>query len=161
MSQSTENATDTEPKVTEENSKADEVIIEDKWLIRDCSLYEDEYDECTSFRGRFHQYFIYGRTLDCNQWKRDHDNCCKWVNKKDVKAAEAVINSEKARRMERLRAHYRNDTWKKRDAPPEDWAKPLPEWMVKRDENTLLAIKAKEIREGKDEKVEKSFCSIM
>lgn len=63
--------------------------------------------------------------------------------------------------MERLRAHYRNDVWKKRDGPPPDWDKPLPEWMQKRDENTYLAIKAKEMREGKVEDEKKSSCSIM
>lgn len=73
----------------------------------------------------------------------------------------AVIKSEKARRMERLRAHYKNDIWKKRDAPPENWNKPLPEWLVKRDENTYLAHKAQEIREGKDIEPDKSFCAIM
>ncbi|XP_068629844.1 synaptic plasticity regulator PANTS isoform X2 [Battus philenor] len=134
---------------------------EDKWLIRDCYVYKDEYKECTSFRGRFHQYFIFGEPQDCKQWKKDYDNCCKWEDKKDVKAAEAVIQSERSRRMERLRAHYRNDTWKKRDAPPADWDKPLPEWLAKRDENTYLTQKAKEIKEGNIEDAKDGFCSIM
>lgn len=73
----------------------------------------------------------------------------------------AVIESEKQRRLERLRAHYRNDTWKKRDAPPTDWDKPLPEWMAKRDENTYLAQRAKEMKEGKMEETSDSFCTIM
>lgn len=74
---------------------------------------------------------------------------------------EAVIKSERIRRLERLKAHYQNDTWTKREAPPADWAAPLPEWMVKRDENTYLAYKAKEMREGKEEESEKSSCTIM
>nr|XP_021184985.2 UPF0545 protein C22orf39 homolog [Helicoverpa armigera] len=150
-------------KETQENVQTttdEEHGPEDKWVIRDCELYKDEYKECTSFKGRFQQYFVYGETLDCNQWKKDYDNCCKWEDKRDIKAAEALIASEKARRMERLRAHYRNDIWKKRDAPPADWDKPLPEWMQKRDENTYLAVKAKELREGKVEE-DKKFCSIM
>ncbi|XP_059057151.1 UPF0545 protein C22orf39 homolog [Achroia grisella] len=137
-----------------------EINLEDKWLIRECDLYKDEYKECTSFRGRFQQYFVYGEPIDCNQWKKDYDNCCKWEDSKDIKAAEALINSEKARRLERLKAHYRNNTWKKRESPPTDWNKPLPEWMVKRDENTYLAQKSKEIREGKIEE-DSSFCSII
>ncbi|XP_075992858.1 synaptic plasticity regulator PANTS [Anticarsia gemmatalis] len=148
------------PKVEETQDDVQAKVEEDKWLIRECDLYYDEYKECTSFRGRFQQYFVYGDTLDCNQWKKDYDNCSKWEENKDFKAALAVINSEKNRRMERLRAHYRNDTWEKRDSPPEDWAKPLPDWMVKRDENTYLALKAKELREGKVEET-KSSCSIM
>ncbi|XP_047512155.1 UPF0545 protein C22orf39 homolog [Pieris napi] len=151
-----------EDKEAEADSETNiEEVLEDSWLIRDCEVYSDEYDECTSFKGRFHQYFIYGETLDCNQWKRDCDNCYKWVDSKDVKAGEAVIISEKNRRMDRLRAHYRNDIWKKRDLPPDDWSAPLPEWMVKRDENTYLAQKAKEIREGTETVEKESTCSIM
>ncbi|CAK1581662.1 unnamed protein product [Parnassius mnemosyne] len=134
---------------------------EDKWMIRECDIYKDEYKECTSFRGRFQQYFVYGETLDCNQWKKDYDNCCKWEENNDLKAAEALIQSEKKRRLERLKAHYRNDTWKKRESPPIDWDKPLPEWMAKRDENTYLALKAKEIKEGKSENEKDGLCAIM
>ncbi|KAF9802782.1 hypothetical protein SFRURICE_002950 [Spodoptera frugiperda] len=150
---------ETEEKTTVASEEDNEP--EDKWVIRECELYKDEYKDCTSFRGRFQQYFVYGETLDCNQWKKDYDNCCKWEDYKDIKAANALIASEKERRMVRLRAHYRNDVWKKRDSPPADWAKPLPEWMQKRDENTYLAIKAKEIREGKEDTTEKKFCSII
>ncbi|CAH2990536.1 unnamed protein product [Chilo suppressalis] len=136
-------------------------ILEDQWMIRDCEIYKDEYKECTSFKGRFHQYFIYGHTIDCIQWKKDNDNCCKWVDNKDTKAAKSLIESEKKRRMERLQAHFRNDTWKKRKSPPTDWDKPLPEWMSKRYENTYLEMKAKEMKEGKDEDTVNSFCAIM
>lgn len=55
--------------------------------IRECEMYKDEYKDCTSFRARFQQYFVYGETLDCNQWKKDYDNCCKWESKRDMKAA--------------------------------------------------------------------------
>lgn len=74
---------------------------------------------------------------------------------------EALIESERKRRLERLKAHYRNDTWKKRESPPADWDKPLPEWMSKRDENTYLAQKAKEMREGISETDNNGFCAIM
>ncbi|CAH2073482.1 unnamed protein product, partial [Iphiclides podalirius] len=134
---------------------------EDKWLIRECDIYKEEYKECTSFRGRFQQYFVYGELQDCKQWKKDYDNCCKWEDYKELKAAEALIKSEKNRRMERLRAHYRNDTWKKRESPPADWDKPLPEWMAKRDENTYLAYKSKEMKEGVSEKDKNGVCAIM
>ncbi|VVC96922.1 UPF0545 protein C22orf39 homolog [Leptidea sinapis] len=152
------NETSPDNNTTETNL---ELEIEDKWLIRECDIYEDEYDECTSIKARFHQYFVYGETLDCNQWKRDYDNCCKWRDDKDIKAGVALINSEKERRMQRLRAHYRNDVWKKRDTPPDDWAAPLPEWMAKRDENTYLAKKAQEMREGKETAENTSSCCVM
>ncbi|XP_049867597.1 UPF0545 protein C22orf39 homolog [Pectinophora gossypiella] len=161
MSDTKENTAEAEETQTETSEAPIDIEPEDKWLIRDCDLYKDEYDECTSFRGRFHQYFIFGETLDCNQWKRDYDNCCKWVDNKDIKAAEAVIKSERLRRLIRLRGHMKNDTWKKRESPPSDWDRPLPEWMVKRDENTYLAQKAKEMREGTEEAEKGGFCSIM
>lgn len=50
-------------------------------------MYKDEYKECTSFKGRFQQYFIYGEPQNCNQWKKDYDNCCKWEDDKELKAA--------------------------------------------------------------------------
>lgn len=45
------------------------------WLVRPCEWYKDEYKECSSFRGKVHQYFIFGKTLDCSQWKEDYNNC--------------------------------------------------------------------------------------
>lgn len=42
--------------------------------------------------------------------------------------------------------HYGNNVWKKRDAPPEDWAKPLPETLLKEYENSYLDVKSKEMK---------------
>lgn len=225
--------------------------------IRDCETYKEEYDECTSFRGRFQQYFIYGESIDCNQWKKDYNNCCKWTDDKDYKAGvsfydllfyetqqiqvkklsvpncicthlrlhsdirpfnwvsnlqnkvfafwvhylvslygartvcvinyyfnaklfenllvnfwlwvsvdrflfyllqKTLVESETARRIERFRNHYKNDVWKKRSGPPADFSKPLPEWMVKRDEGTYLAQKAREIASGIEPEKTSSCC---
>jgi len=41
-------------------------------------MYKEEYSECTSIKGRFHQYFIFGKSVDCSQWKRDFENCVRW-----------------------------------------------------------------------------------
>ncbi|OWR46436.1 UPF0545 protein C22orf39 homolog [Danaus plexippus] len=157
MSENNDKSSDQKTKVSDEDCSS--IDPSEKWLIRDCDVYKDEYDECTSFKGRFHQYFIYGESLDCNQWKKDYTNCRKWVDNNDVKAGKAVIQSETARRLERLRPHYQNNVWKKRESPPADWDKPLPEWLQKRDENSYLALKAKEMKEGKEEAT--SSCCIM
>lgn len=45
-----------------------------------------------------------------------------------------MIESEKERRNERLRGHYNNNVWEKRDTPPDDWNKPLPENLQNNDE---------------------------
>ncbi|KAG8296823.1 hypothetical protein J6590_048897 [Homalodisca vitripennis] len=55
--------------------------------IRPCHLYEDEYDDCTSIRARFQQYFVLGHWEDCTPWKHDYYNCEKWKNNKDKAAA--------------------------------------------------------------------------
>lgn len=107
-------------------------------------MYKGEYRECKSIKGRFNQYFIFGEYLDCTQWAEDYNNCQKysWFNDED--AAKSVIQSELVRRTQRLKAHYDNDIWTKRETPPDNWAAPLPEFMAKRNQNTYLEIKNKE-----------------
>lgn len=63
--------------------------------------------------------------------------------------------------MERLRPHYSNDIWEKRDSPPEDWNKPLPEYLQKEYETTYLNLKSKEMRGDIESTDKTSFCSIM
>lgn len=77
-----------------------------------------------------------------------------------MKSAKAVIDSEEIRRAKRLKAHYANTVWNKRKEPPGDWAKPLPDWLVEKNKNTLLEIKANEIKDG-NFKVERTLCTIM
>ncbi|XP_018561454.1 UPF0545 protein C22orf39 homolog [Anoplophora glabripennis] len=135
------------PKDNVEEDKGEKLTyVKDDWMIRRCTVYDEEYSDCTSIRARFNQYFIYGKTLDCSQWKKDSLNCYKWTENYDIKAAEELIESEKQRRRERLLPHYQNDIWVKRKTPPENWDKPLPEFLQKGYENTYLNIKAKELR---------------
>ncbi|XP_055379707.1 UPF0545 protein C22orf39 homolog isoform X2 [Condylostylus longicornis] len=123
-----------------------------------------EYEECTSIKGRFHQYFIHGESIDCSQWKKDYENCLKYENSDgtDIQAGKAVTESESARRAVRLQSHYANDIWKKRTSPPQDWNKKLPEWLEKKNENTFLELKSKELK-GEIPKIEDNtyFCNIM
>lgn len=81
------------------------------------------------------------------------------------------------RRDERLKAHLSNDIWEKRDKPPENWSKPLPDWMEERNKNTFLELKATELKENEEKErskwselkdnnevfksSESSLCSIM
>lgn len=132
--------------------------------IRPCHLYKEEYDDCRSFKARFHQYFIYGKDSDCSQWLTDFKNCERYQesNGNDIESGGAIIKSEENRRLTRLRAHFANDTWVKRKQPPEDWAKPLPDWMQKRNENTYLELKQKELSGLAEPQEEKgTFCTIM
>ncbi|GLH10445.1 SFRICE_000126 [Gryllus bimaculatus] len=133
---------------------------EPDWPIRPCEMYKEEYKDCTSFRARFHQYFIYGETLDCTQWKKDYDNCVRWTRDKNVKACKELSESEKKRFNDRMRAHYRNDVWEKRSEPPEDWNKPLPEWMQKNYQGTYLDFKSVEFKKGAGTE-ERTLCIIL
>lgn len=49
-------------------------------------MYKEEYKDCKSIKARFHQYFIFGETVDCEQWKIDYDNCNLWSEHKDKEA---------------------------------------------------------------------------
>nr|CAI5862979.1 unnamed protein product [Callosobruchus analis] len=130
----------------ETKNTRDQKEFKDQWMIRPCRVYDAEYSDCTSFAARFNQYFIYGKPLDCTQWKKDSINCYKWNENGDIAAANELIHSEKVRRRARLLPHVQNDVWQKRKEPPEDWNKPLPEHMLKEYENTYLNLKAKELR---------------
>ncbi|XP_055918895.1 UPF0545 protein C22orf39 homolog [Eupeodes corollae] len=137
--------------------------LKDSWAIRPCHIYKEEYSDCTSIKARFHQYFIHGESVDCSQWLTDYQNCTKYEdsNGNNIAAGEAIVQSEEERRNIRLKAHYANTTWKKRQSPPDDWAKPLPEWLVKKNQNTYLEVKANEIAGAIPEQVDSSYCSIM
>lgn len=72
-----------------------------------------------------------------------------------------LILSEYEKRKARLEPHYKNDIWRKRKEPPSDWSKPLPEWMVERDRNSYLDVKARQLKGEDITYIDKSSCSIM
>ncbi|XP_018057048.1 PREDICTED: UPF0545 protein C22orf39 homolog isoform X2 [Atta colombica] len=132
-----------------------------EWMIRPCMIYKDEYDDCSSIKARFHQYFIFGETIDCNQWKIDYRNCYQWEKHKSEEAYDALIKSEKQRRYNRLHAHYQNDVWERRKKPPENWNTPLPEWMQKKFENSYLHIRNKEMKQNVEVSPLDTKCTIL
>ena len=44
-------------------------------MLRECHIYHEELKSCESFKGRFNQFYIGGRTADCAQWREDHEDC--------------------------------------------------------------------------------------
>ncbi|XP_051169831.1 uncharacterized protein LOC127287113 [Leptopilina boulardi] len=158
-----ENKNQKESKVnTEENTSNNDRVL-NKWMIRPCHQYKDEYLDCTSMKSRFHQYFVFGETIDCSQWRTDYDNCEKWNKSKNTEAFDAIVTSETERRFKRFKAHYANNVWKKRDKPPEDWSKPLPEWLVKKNENSYLEMKNQQLKSGTGKDIETNipWCCIL
>src|SRR5687767_10968920 len=91
------------------------------WLMRPCEWYKDEYKECSSVKGRIHQYFIFGHNLDCSSWNEDYNNCILFRKTRGKEAIQSVVQSEKRRYEERMRSSQANDIWTYRKTPPEWW----------------------------------------
>lgn len=72
-----------------------------------------------------------------------------------------LISSERKRRLDRLRGHYNNDIWQKRDKPPENWNAPLPNWLEEESSKSYLRIVSAKLKENQNKKEEKKFCTIM
>lgn len=136
----------TERASSQPNTKIDNKILANSWMVRPCEAYKDEHTECTSMKGKFHQYFIHGETLDCSQWVKDYENCMEFRMTKEQAPLAAVIKSEQVRRFQRMAPFFLNDVWKHRKTPPGDWNKPLPEKMQKEYQDTYLDHKAREYR---------------
>lgn len=105
--------------------------------VRDCLDYEIEYKKCRSLRGKFHQYFIFGELLDCTHYKKKWKNCNKCMEN-DFKACADLIRDENELREKRIKNHLANDVWEKREKPPSDWNKELPEWLKERQKYSYL-----------------------
>ncbi|CAN7984855.1 unnamed protein product, partial [Ixodes hexagonus] len=129
--------------------------------VRPCEWYLEEYKDCKSIRGRFHQYFIFGSTLDCDNWSKDYTNCLRWRKEKDIEALRSVVDSEAQRKKERLDGSLQNNVWELRSEPPKDWNKPLPEWMNEKLRNTYLESVAKEPSSDATSALTKRSCCIL
>ncbi|XP_076755126.1 synaptic plasticity regulator PANTS [Xylocopa sonorina] len=149
----------------ESNSTTENVSAEEErqyeWLIRPCTFYKEEYKDCKSIRARFHQYFVFGKTIDCTQWKSDYNNCYLWNKYKDEDAYEDLVESEKQRRFKRLSGHYCNDVWQKRDKPPEDWNAPLPAWLQEKNKNSYFRCVSEQLKNEQSKPEAQKSCTIM
>jgi len=83
---------------------------------------------------------VHGEFQDCTQWKENFNDCKKWSESADEEAAKRVVERERARIAERLKAHFSNDVWERRTAPPDDWNKPLPDHLADAAEDSLLRV---------------------
>ena len=155
--------------------------IPDAWMLRECQCYHEEAKACKSVKGRFYQYYVHGEIRDCSEWTENHDDCkvrfnCGnktslrkifiallqiWTNSADKEAATRIIDREKERIKKRLEGHVKNDVWEKRTEPPskEEWNKPLPAYMVDKQERSYLALWQKS-REKNDETIEQEMTAL-
>lgn len=113
--------------------------LPDAWMCRPCHWYKDEYKECTKLRSRLNQYFIFGHSIDCQQWDIDYKNCMNYRLTKNIDSLQKVIDSENERIKKRLKATQDNDVWQLRTEPPKEiWNRPLPKWLNERYESSSL-----------------------
>jgi len=135
--------------------------IPDAWMLRECQCYHEEAKACKSVKGRFYQYYVHGEIRDCSEWTENHDDCKIWTNSADKEAATRIIDREKERIKKRLEGHVKNDVWEKRTEPPskEEWNKPLPAYMVDKQERSYLALWQKS-REKNDETIEQEMTTL-
>ena len=105
-------------------------LIPKSWMVRNCNSYLEEYRQCRQWRAKFHQYYVYGQVKDCSEWKDNFDDCKSWAEKADETAVNRIIEREQRRITERLRGHFENDVWQRRESPPDDWNKPLPDYLA-------------------------------
>jgi hypothetical protein len=107
---------------------------------------------------------VNGDILDCSSWNNDLNDCINFEEKNDYRAGKRIIESENKRRKERMQGHYQNDTWNRRKSPPEDWNKPLPNYITKKYENSFLEMKSKEAKSEGSPDIdlkEPTYCCVM
>ena len=117
--------------------------IPKSWMLRECSVYKDEYKGCSGFKGKIHSYYLTGKIDPCDNWKQNYEDCQLWVENSDTDAAKRVIHREEKRIFKRLKDHYDNDVWESRspeERPPKDWNKPLPEHLADLSEDSYLKL---------------------
>lgn len=68
-------------------------------------MYYDELKDCESWKGRWHQRYIYGEHLDCKKWKQDFDNCVAFRKTASPEAAVSDYLVSSLRRMLELILH--------------------------------------------------------
>lgn len=109
-------------------------------LVRPCERYKELYKSCRSFKSRIYQYYVYGETLDCTPHWDNYQSCLKYRKTKNVNLLEPIIKWEKNLIKTRLETVKQNKAWEMRDKPPEDFNKPLPEFIEKRQKESLLRL---------------------
>jgi len=118
------------------------------WIIRSCENIKTELKECKRVKGRFHQYFIYGHTLDCDHWQRDYQTCLLFRQTREAKYRDELLASEQSRRAARLAGHYGVTVWRHRERAPEGWSAPLGDTLRGRQEESLITKRAQEEKKG-------------
>lgn len=114
--------------------------IPNAWRIRECRDYEYEHVTCDTWGNRLQARYLGKEPEDCSQWKDNFDDCMLWASNADENAAKRIIEREGVRLAERMKAHYENDVWEKRDSPPKNWSAPLPPHLQEKIDGSYLQL---------------------
>lgn len=107
-------------------------------MVRPCERYKELYDMCRSIKARLHQYYVYGDKTDC---KPHFDNFCHCLNYRESKNPDdldSIIEWEQNYYSSRRKTVTQNVVWNIRDTPPDDFNRPLPEFIIKRHAESLF-----------------------
>ncbi|XP_061188525.1 UPF0545 protein C22orf39 homolog [Saccostrea echinata] len=111
-------------------------------LIRPCISYWKEFTSCCSSSSRIRQIYVNGEMTDCIPLRNISDKCYTMQKGENdaVDAMNELIAYEKQRHAERVKMRTANDIWEYRTSAPENWSKPLPEFMEARKDTHLNKI---------------------
>lgn len=101
-------------------------------LVRPCERYKEIYKSCKSIRGRLHQYYVYGELFDCSIHNDHYEACKKYRKTKNIDILEPIIEWEKNLMRTRLETVKQNTVWEPREKPPDEFSKPLAEFLKNR-----------------------------
>lgn len=110
----------------------------DALLVRPCERYKELLKSCRSIKGRIHQYYVYGELFDCTPIDDNYKACLDYRRTKDSNVLVKIIEWEKDLITTRINAERQNATWQFRDTPPDDFNAPLPEFLAKRQAESLF-----------------------
>lgn len=112
--------------------------LKDGHLVRPCERYNELYRGCKTIRSRIQQYYVYGETLDCSPHKNNYKACLQYRHTRDASHLDTIIEWEKNLINTRLKTVEQNTTWKRRETPPADFDRPLPEFLKKRSQRSIF-----------------------
>ena len=96
-----------------------------------CDHYEYEFKQCSSFKGKFLQYYRGEKPeYECRFYQDLFVDCLKYEREpeKNLDSLIRLRNYENELVNKRKDSTLKNDVWKFRKEPPSDWNAPLPDW---------------------------------
>jgi len=107
-------------------------------FVRPCERYEELEKACKSISGRVNQYYVYGELIDCKQHLANYKSCMRFRRERNLELLEPIIAWEQNLIETRMNTVEQNKAWTARDSPPENFDKPLPEFITKRHKSSLF-----------------------